>query len=76
MELRLGGDAFDWLLLAMALWKLDQQAEAIAKYTEAMNAIEANQPVFYEYIGVAAVDRLRSEAQMLLAERIGEAVEE
>ena len=52
-------------------WQLGQKEEALKRYTEAQKAIEANKPIFYEYIGVMAVDRLWSEAQMLLEERTG-----
>jgi tetratricopeptide (TPR) repeat protein len=76
MDLRQGGDALDWLLLAMAEWQLGQKEEALERYTQAQEAIEASKPIYYEYIGVMAVDRLRSEAEMLLAERIGVAEEE
>ena len=59
MDLRQGGDAYDWLLLAMAHWQLGQKEEAIERYTQAQEAIKASKPIFYEYIGVMAVDRLR-----------------
>ena len=69
MDLRQGGDAFDGLLLAMVHWQLGEKEKALARYTQAQEAIEASKPIYYEYLGVMAVDRLRSEAEMLLGER-------
>ena len=34
----------------------------------AQEAIDINQPIFYEYLGIMAVDRLRHEAEMLLGD--------
>ena len=68
MDLRQGGDAFDWLLLAMARWQLGEKEVALERYTQAQEAIEASKPIFYEYLGIMSVNRLRSEAEMLLGE--------
>ena len=70
MDLRQGGDAFDWLLLAMAHWQLGQKDAALERYTQAQEAIEAGKPLFYEYLGVMAVQRLQREAEMLMGEGI------
>ena len=76
MDLRQGGDAYDWLLLAMAHWQLGQKEEAIKTYTQAQEALITNQPIFYQYLGVMAVDRLRREAEMLLGEQNEDTEEE
>ena len=76
MDLRQGGDAFDWLLLAMTHWQLGQKDEAIQWYTKAQEAIETGKPLFYEYVGVMAVQRLRSEAETLFGGQMEKAGEE
>jgi tetratricopeptide (TPR) repeat protein len=76
MDLRQGGDAFDWLLLAMTDWQLGQKEEALQWYARAQEAIETGKPLFYRYVGAMAVQRLRSEAEKLLGERIEAAKEE
>ncbi len=38
MELRAGGDSFDWYFLAMAHWQLDQKSEALECYQKALDA--------------------------------------
>ena len=75
MDLRQGGDAFDWFLLAMAQWQLGQKDTAVEKYAQAQEAIQAGKPLFYEYLGVMAVQRLQREAEMLMGEE-GERMEE
>ena len=57
MDLRQGGDAFDWLLLAMAQWQLGQKDAALETYSQAQEAIKTGRPLFYEYLGVMAVQR-------------------
>ena len=42
MELRQGGDSFDWLFLAMAHGKLDQKEEARKWYDKAVEWVEKN----------------------------------
>ncbi len=64
MDLRQGGDAFDWLLSAMAHRQLGQYKQALDKYNRAQ-AARAAHPLFCEYVGVPAIDRLRQEAQRL-----------
>jgi uncharacterized protein HemY len=59
IDLRQGGDAIDGLLLAMALWQLDEREAAQEKYAEARAAIESRQPIFFEHLGVMAYERLR-----------------
>jgi tetratricopeptide (TPR) repeat protein len=70
MDLRQGGDAFDWFLLAMAHWQLDQKDAALEWYTKAQEAIRTAKPLFYEYLGVMAVQRLQREAEVLMGEGI------
>ncbi len=41
----------------------------LEKYTQAQEAIKAGKPLFYEYLGVMAVERLRNEAEVLMGER-------
>ena len=66
MELRQGGDAVDWFLLAMAHWQLGRKDVAVDRYTQAQEAISTGQPLFYEYLGVMATERLQREAEMLM----------
>ena len=75
-SLRQGGDAFDWFLLAMSQWRLGQNEQAVEWYTQAQEAIEIGKPLFYEYLGVMAVQRLQKEAEGLLGERRENAGEE
>ncbi len=65
MDLRQGGDAFDWLLSAMAHRQLGQDERAVERYDQAQAALAVRAPLFCEYVGVLAVDRLRQEAQRL-----------
>jgi tetratricopeptide (TPR) repeat protein len=66
IDLRQGGDAFDWFLLAMAQWQLGQKGAAQERYAQAQEAIKTGKPLFYEYLGVMAVQRLQREAEMLM----------
>ena len=68
MDLREGGDAFDWLLLAMAQWQLGQKEKARRKVHPGQGGNQAGKPLFYEYLGVMAVQRLQNEAEMLMGE--------
>ncbi len=76
MDLRQGGDAFDWLLLAMAQKQLGRHERALARYNQAQAAIAARAPMFCEYFGVMAIDRLRQEAEILLEDRAADATED
>ena len=76
MDLRQGGDAFDWLLLAMTHWQLGQKEEALQWYTQAQEAIETGKPIFFRYLGALTVKRLRGEAEILLGNRVEDAKEE
>src|SRR5207249_2419131 len=60
MELRQGGDAFDWFFLAMAHCKLDQKEAARKRYDQAMQWMEKNQRQNEE------LRRFRAEAGELL----------
>ena len=60
MELRKGGDSFDWFFLAMAHWQIDQKEEARKWYDEAVEWMEKNNPADEELL------RFRAEAAELL----------
>jgi hypothetical protein len=60
MELSKGGDASDWLFLAMAHWQLGDKPRAHTWYDKALPWIEKNQPRNEELL------RFRSEAAALL----------
>ena len=44
MQLRKGGDSFDWFFLAMAHWQLGNKDEARKWYDQAVEWMEKNQP--------------------------------
>ena len=44
MELRKGGDSFDWFLLAMSHWQLGDKEEARTWYDRAVEWMDKNQP--------------------------------
>jgi serine/threonine protein kinase/tetratricopeptide (TPR) repeat protein len=60
MELRKGGDPFDWLFLAMAHWRLNQMDEARKRYDQAVQWMEKHEPQDDE------LRRFRREAEELL----------
>jgi serine/threonine protein kinase/TPR repeat protein len=60
MELRDGGDSFDWFFLAMAHWQLGDKDEARNWYDQAVEWMEKNQPNNVE------LGRFRAEAAELL----------
>jgi tetratricopeptide (TPR) repeat protein len=60
MELRNGGDSFDWFFLAMAHWKLGEKDKAREWYDKAVEWMENNQPKNEE------LRRFRTEAEELL----------
>jgi WD40 repeat protein/serine/threonine protein kinase/tetratricopeptide (TPR) repeat protein len=60
MELRKGGDSFDWFFLAMANWQLGKKEEARKWYDKAVQWMDKNQPKDEE------LRRFRSEAEELL----------
>ncbi|MHC5051246.1 MAG: tetratricopeptide repeat protein, partial [Planctomycetota bacterium] len=62
MDLRSGGDAFDWLFAAMAHWKLGDQEKARGSYRQAI-AEETNDP---------ELQRFRAEAERVLGITDGE----
>lgn len=62
MELRNGGDARDWLFLAMAHWQLGDRAEARKWYDQAVAWMDKHQPKNEE------LRRFRAEAGELIAE--------
>lgn len=60
MEIRKGGDAFDWFFLAMAHWRLNHQEDARKWYDQAVEWMEKNKPQDEELL------RFRAEAAELL----------
>ena len=60
MELRKGGDSFDWFFLAMAHYQLGDKKEAGKWYDQALEWEEKNQPKNEELV------RFRAEAKDLL----------
>jgi tetratricopeptide (TPR) repeat protein len=54
MQLRSGGDAYDWLFLAMARWRLGDPVEARQWYDRSVKWIEANEPRNQELLGFQA----------------------
>jgi tetratricopeptide (TPR) repeat protein len=64
-SLRGGGDAIDWVLLAMIHWQLDERAQALEWYARARNAISSGQPILYGDVGVLGFKRLVAEAAEL-----------
>src|SRR5262249_18986715 len=60
MELRKGGDSFDWFFLAMAHWRLGEEGKARAWYDRAVRWMDRNQPTNEE------LRRFRAEAAGLL----------
>jgi tetratricopeptide (TPR) repeat protein len=44
VEMNNGGDISDWFFLAMAHWQLDQKAEALKWYDQAIEWMDKNQP--------------------------------
>jgi tetratricopeptide (TPR) repeat protein/serine/threonine protein kinase len=60
MELRRGGDSFDWFFLAMARWQLGDKKEARKWYDQAVQWMDKNQPKNEE------LRRFRAETETLL----------
>jgi serine/threonine protein kinase/tetratricopeptide (TPR) repeat protein len=60
MELRKGGDSFDWFFLAMANWKIGDREAAQEWYGKAVEWMEKNQP------GHEELRRFRAEAAELM----------
>jgi tetratricopeptide (TPR) repeat protein len=60
MELRKGGDSFDWFVLAMAHWKLGEKDKAREWYDKAVEWMDKNEPNNEE------LRRFRAEAAELL----------
>lgn len=60
VELRQGGDSFDWFFLAMAHWQLREKEEARKWYDRAIQWMEKNKPEDEE------LQRFRAEARELL----------
>ena len=44
MDLRNGGDSFDWFFLAMAHWRLGEKDKAREWYERAVQWMDKNQP--------------------------------
>jgi tetratricopeptide (TPR) repeat protein len=62
MHLRSGGDALDWLLLAMIHSQMEEHTEAHQWLTHAEEAIATRQPILFGDIGVLGFKRLAAEA--------------
>jgi len=60
MQLRQGGDSFDWFFLAMVHWQLDEKGKAREWHDRAVQWMEKNQPTNAE------LGRFRTEAAELL----------
>jgi tetratricopeptide (TPR) repeat protein len=60
MQLRKGGDSFDWFFLAMAHWKLGEKDKAREWYDKAVDWMDKNKPQDEE------LKRFRAEAAALL----------
>lgn len=67
MEMTKGGDAFDYLFLAMARWKLGEREEARKLYDRALRWIEKNQKILEKDPTVTEeLKRFRAEAEEVL----------
>src|SRR5262249_6787684 len=67
MELRAGGDAYDWLFLAMAHQRLDDAVQARKWYDRAAGWIEGNQVLLEKKKAQGdELRRFRAEAEALL----------
>ena len=67
MDLRLGGDSYDQILLSLALWHLGERDTSREIYSKAQEEIAASKPIFfYDYVGVMGTRRLEYEAKELL----------
>jgi serine/threonine protein kinase len=66
MQLRGGGDAMDWLLLAMIHWQSNAHSEALKWYARAQKAISSGQPILYGESGVLGFKRLLAESATIL----------
>jgi Flp pilus assembly protein TadD len=60
MQLRKGGDSFDWFFLAMAYWQLGQKDEARNWYKKSVEWMEKNRPTDRELL------QFRKEANQLI----------
>jgi eukaryotic-like serine/threonine-protein kinase len=67
MQLRGGGDAIDWLLLAAVLRGAGRQEEAETFLARAENAIEERMPIYYGEISVLVLQRLREEVRRIVS---------
>jgi tetratricopeptide (TPR) repeat protein len=67
MSLRNGGDAFDWLMLAMAHHQLGASELATQYYDQAINAIESGEPVSsFVFIHRRQLAEVRQEAESVM----------
>jgi Flp pilus assembly protein TadD len=65
MELRQGGDSFDWFFLAMAHWQLGDKDQARKWYDQAVNAMDKN-PWDRNRPQFDTLRRFRAEAEELM----------
>jgi tetratricopeptide (TPR) repeat protein len=66
-NLRAGGDAMDWLLLAMIHWQTGERFQAVQDHKRAQEAISSGQPVLIDDIGVLGFKRLMVEGEATLS---------
>ena len=67
VDLNTGGDAFDWLLLAMAYRHTGNVREARRWYQKALRAIHGKEPVgFQNFSHLYHLRDLREEAEMVM----------
>ena len=67
MELRQGGDAFDYFFLAMAHWQLDHKDEALKWYEKAVRWVQTNEEALKnDTMHKEELARFRAEAHELL----------
>jgi serine/threonine-protein kinase len=66
MELRAGGDSYNWLFLAMAHWKMDEKGQACHWYDEATQWMEKSKLSDIDDLRQARLRQFRAEAAELL----------
>jgi tetratricopeptide (TPR) repeat protein len=67
MEVKKGGDAYDWFILALASWKLDKRTEARRQYNQAVQWMEKNKTTLSRNkVQAEELRRFRSEAEQVL----------
>jgi tetratricopeptide (TPR) repeat protein len=67
IDLRSGGDALDWLLLAVVQHKSGRHDEAADSFAKAQELLRARASIYYGWIGALGYQRIRAEVESLLA---------